>query len=49
MNSDSEKRDEIALLLEPWMRARVEQGLLKVWLSKNAPEHIKELYRNCYS
>lgn len=42
-------RDEVALQLAPWLRACVEHGLLKVWLSEKAPEYIKELYRNCYS
>ena len=47
--SNTVDRDEVALQLAPWLRACVEHGLLKVWLSENAPEYIKELYRNCYS
>jgi hypothetical protein len=48
-NSKGEERDEIARMIAPWLRACVEKGLLKVWLSDKAPDHIKELYRNCYS
>ena len=40
---------EIAQILAPWLRAKVENGLLKVWLSENAPEYVKNIYRNCYS
>ena len=36
-------------ILAPWLRAKVENGLLKVWLSENAPEYVKNIYRNCYS
>ena len=49
MNSKTEERDEIAQMLAPWLRARMEKGLLKVWLSEKAPEYFKEIYRNCYS
>ena len=43
------REQEITQILAPWLRAKVENGLLKVWLSENAPEHVKEIYRNCYS
>lgn len=43
------ENEEISRLLAPWLRACVDHGLLKVWLSEKAPEYIKELYRNCYS
>ena len=39
---------EITKILAPWLRAKVENGLLKVWLSENAPEYVKNIYRNCY-
>lgn len=39
------REQEISKILAPWLRARVENGLLKVWLSENAPEYVKELYR----
>ena len=42
------KEQEITQILAPWLRARVENGLLKIWLSEQAPEHVKELYRSCY-
>ena len=47
MNTD--EREELTLQLAPWLRACVDHGLLKVWLAENAPEYIKEIYRNCYS
>ena len=43
------ENEEISRLLAPWLRACVDHGLLKVWLSEKAPEYIKELYRNFYS
>ena len=43
------REQEITQILAPWLRVKVENGLLKVWLSENAPEHVKEIYRNCYS
>ena len=43
------ERDELAQQLTPWLRACVDHGLLKVWLAENAPDYIKEIYRNCYS
>ncbi len=41
--------DETMRQITPWLRARVEHGLLKVWLAESAPEYIKKLYRECYS
>ena len=46
---NTEERDEITRQLAPWLRAKVEHGLLLVWLSEEAPDYIKEIYRNCYS
>ena len=46
---NTEERDEITRQLAPWLRAKVEHGLFQVWLSEEAPEYIKEIYRNCYS
>ena len=43
------REQEITQILAPWLRAKVENGLLKVWLSENAPEYVKNIYRNCYS
>ena len=43
------KEQEITQILAPWLRAKVENGLLKIWLADGAPEYVKELYRNCYS
>ena len=48
-NFSTEERDDITKQLAPWLRAKVEHGLLQVWLSEEAPEYIKEIYRNCYS
>ena len=33
------REQEITQILAPWLRAKVENGLLKVWLAENAPEH----------
>ena len=43
------REQEITQILAPWLRAKVENGLLKIWLSEQAPEYVKEIYRNCYS
>ncbi len=43
------EKDELAKQLAPWLRACVDHGLLKVWIAENAPDNIKEIYRNCYS
>ena len=37
------REQEITQILAPWLRAKVENGLLKVWLAENAPEHVKEI------
>ena len=42
------REQEITQILAPWLQAKVENGLLKVWLSENAPEYVKNIYRNCY-
>ena len=42
------REQEITQILALWLRAKVENGLLKVWLSENAPEYVKSIYRNCY-
>lgn len=43
------REQELTQILAPWLLAKVENGLLKVWLSENAPEYVKNIYRNCYS
>ena len=43
------REQEITQILAPWLRAKVENGLLKIWLSEQAPERAKEIYRSCYS
>ena len=43
------ENEEITRVLAPWLRACVDHGLLKVWLSENAPEYVKQIYRSCYS
>ena len=40
---------EITQILAPWLRAKVENGLLKIWLSEQAPDYVKKIYRSCYS
>ena len=47
--SYTSENEEITQLLAPWLRASVDHGLLKVWLTENAPDYIKQIYRNCYS
>ena len=42
------REQKIMQILAPWLQAKVENGLLKVWLSENAPEYVKNIYRNCY-
>jgi len=39
------REQEITQILAPWLRAKVENGLLKIWLSDQAPEYVKEIYR----
>ena len=43
------KEQENTQILASWLRAEVENGLLRIWLADNAPEYVKEIYRNCYS
>ena len=43
------REQEITQILAPWLRAKVENGLLKIWLADSAPEYVKEIYRSCYS
>ena len=43
------REQEITQILAPWLCAKVENGLLKIWLSEQAPEQVKEIYRSCYS
>ena len=43
------REQEITQILAPWLRAKIENGLLKIWLSEQAPEYVKETYCNCYS
>ena len=45
----SVREQEITQILAPWLRAKVENGLLKIWLADSAPEYVKEIYRSCYS
>ena len=35
----AEREQEITQILAPWLRAKVENGLLKIWLSDQAPEY----------
>ena len=42
------REQEITQILAPWLRAKVENGLLKIWLSDQAPEYVKEIYRRTY-
>ena len=43
------REQEITQILAPWLRAKVENGLLKIWLADSAPEYVKEIYRSYYS
>ena len=45
----AEREQDITQILAPWLRAKVENGLLKIWLSDQAPEYVKEIYRSYYS
>ena len=47
--NETMREQEITQLLAPWLRAKVENGLLKIWLAENAPEYVKQIYRSCYS
>ena len=45
----TDREQEITQVLAPWLRAKVENGLLKIWLADSAPEYAREIYRKWYS